>query len=548
MAGIVVERSVDGESETRGKYRVLLELGQGGTACALLSVAHGPSGFSKLVVLKTPKKAHALDPEFRRMFLNEARLSARLNHANIVQANEVIEENGVPILVMEFLDGQPLSNVLAAGRGALPLAMHLQIITHALCGLHHAHELEDFDGQKLNVVHRDMTPHNIFVTYDGHVKILDFGIAKLDRGSDYQTETGVIKGKIRYMAPEQMMGEKLDRRADLYAVGVMLWEAATGERMWKETPEPLLMNLVLNGEVAAPRSVSPGVPPELERVIMKALAPERDGRYATAAQLAADLEAIIDDLGTRVTSREIGNFVSRLFEGERAAMKKSVEAQLMKLAALSWDDAGVADREARSETGIRAVRNSSSDVPAFGRKRRAVIVGGACVALAVPFVTWGLAPGSREGPAASPAPIASAEGAQAAAAPAPAPIPERPDRPATVSVRIAASPRDAALFLDGQPLATNPFRAQMEKSAAAREVRAEAPGYTSARVEIVLDKDVDVDLGLQQEKRDTLPRPAPARVVTRAPTAASAASPAEECDPPYFFNEHGIKKFKPACL
>ncbi|WP_437834792.1 serine/threonine protein kinase [Sorangium sp. So ce1153] len=545
---MVVERSADSASETRGKYRVLLELGQGGTACALLSVAHGPSGFSKLVVLKTPKKAHALDPEFRRMFLNEARLSARLNHANIVQANEVIEENGVPILVMEFLDGQPLSNVLAAGRGALPLAMHLQIITHALCGLHHAHELEDFDGQKLNVVHRDMTPHNIFVTYDGHVKILDFGIAKLDRGSDYQTETGVIKGKIRYMAPEQMMGEKLDRRADLYAVGVMLWEAATGERMWKDTPDPLLMNLVLNGELAAPRSVNPGVPPELERVIMKALAPERDARYATAAQLAADLEAIIDDLGTRVTSREIGKFVSKLFEGERAALKRSVEAQLMKLAELSWDDGNGADREARSETGIRAVRNSSSDVPASGRRRRAVIVGAACVALAVPFVTWGLAPGSREGPA-SPAPAAArAEGEQAAAAPAPAPVAERPDRPATVSVRIAASPRDAALFLDGQPLATNPFRAQMEKSAAAREVRAEAPGYTSARVEIVLDKDVDVDLGLQQEKRDTLPRPAPARVVTRASTAASAAAPAADCDPPYFFNEHGIKKFKPACL
>ncbi|XYH98723.1 serine/threonine protein kinase [Sorangium sp. So ce1128] len=529
-------------SETRGKYRVLLELGQGGTACALLSVAHGPSGFSKLVVLKTPKKTHALDPEFRRMFLNEARLSARLNHANIVQANEVIEENGIPILVMEFLDGQPLSNVLAAGRGSLPLAMHLQIITHALSGLHHAHELEDFDGQKLNVVHRDMTPHNIFVTYDGHVKILDFGIAKLDRGSDYQTETGVIKGKIRYMAPEQMMGEKLDRRADLYAVGVMLWEAATGERMWKETPDPLLMNLVLNGELATPRSVNPGVPLELERVIMKALAPERDGRYATAAQLAADLEAIIDDLGTRVTSRDIGKFVSKLFEGERAAMKRSVEAQLMKVAALSWDDADGADREARSETGIRAVRNSSTDVPAVGRNRRAVIVGAACVALAVPFVTWGLAPGSREGPA-SPAPAAS--GAQAAqAAAAPAPVPEPPERPATVSVRIAASPRDAALFLDGQPLATNPFRAQMEKSGAAREVRAEAPGYTSARVEIVLDKDVDVDLGLQQEKRATLPRSSPTRVVTRAPTAA----PAADCDPPYFFNEHGIKKFKPACL
>ncbi|WP_199693587.1 serine/threonine protein kinase, partial [Sorangium cellulosum] len=392
MAGLV-ERIVDSASETHGKYRVLLELGQGGTARALLAVAHGPSGFSKLVVLKTPKKAHALDPEFRRMFLNEARLSARLNHANIVQTNEAIEENGSPVLVMEFLDGQPLSSVLTIGRGSLPLAMHLQIIVHALCGLHHAHELEDFDGQKLNVVHRDMTPHNIFVTYDGQVKILDFGIAKLDRGSDCQTETGVIKGKIRYMSPEQMMGEKIDRRADLYAVGVMLWEAATGERMWKETPDPLLMNLVLNGEVAAPRSVNPSVPVDLERVIMKALAPERDDRYATAAQLAADLEAVIDALGARVTNGAIGKFVSTLFEGERAAMKKSVEAQLAKVASLAWAEAEGMDREARSETGIRAVRNSITGAPAPSRTRRAALVGVACVAVAVPFLTWRLAPG-----------------------------------------------------------------------------------------------------------------------------------------------------------
>ncbi|WP_437288379.1 serine/threonine protein kinase [Sorangium sp. So ce406] len=544
MAGLV-ERIVDSASETHGKYRVLLELGQGGTARALLAVAHGPSGFSKLVVLKTPKKAHALDPEFRRMFLNEARLSARLNHANIVQTNEVIEEDGSPVLVMEFLDGQPLSSVLTIGRGALPLAMHLQIIVHALCGLHHAHELEDFDGQKLNVVHRDMTPHNIFVTYDGQVKILDFGIAKLDRGSDYQTETGVIKGKIRYMSPEQMMGEKIDRRADLYAVGVMLWEAATGERMWKETPDPLLMNLVLNGEVAAPRSVNPSVPVDLERVIMKALAPERDDRYATAAQLAADLEAVIDALGTRVTNGAIGKFVSTLFENERAAMKKSVEAQLVKVASLSWAEAEGTDREARSETGIRAVRNSTTEVPAPGRRRRAALVGVACVAVAVPLLAWRLAPGPRGDPA-TPAPAAS--GASAAQA-APGPAMEQPARPATVRVRIAASPRHAALFLDGEPLATNPFKARMEKSGAAHEVRAEAPGYASARAEIVLDRNVDLDLVLEQEKRDAPTAPAPARVVKRAPTAEPAAPPPEaDCNPPYYFNEHGIKKFKPACL
>lgn len=335
------------------------------------------------------------------------------------------------------------------------------------------------------------------------------------------------------------MGEKLDRRADLYAVGVMLWEAATGERMWKETPDPLLMNLVLNGEVASPRSVKPSIPLELERIILKALAPERQDRYATAAQLAADLEAVIDDLGTRVTSREIGKLVSKLFESERAAMKRSVEAQLVKVASLSWADEEGAEREERWETGIRAVRNGSADVPVVSWKRRA---GVACVALAIPLVTWGLAPGSHEDAASPPPAGAGSTAVQAAPAEAPA-------RPATVHVRIAASPRDAALFLDGEPLATNPFKAQLERSGATREVRAEAPGYASARAEIVLDTDVDLDLDLDQEKRDTRPRAAaPPRIVKRARTAALEAPPAADCNPPYYFSEHGIKKFKPACL
>jgi len=147
-----------------------------------LAVARGPSGFNKLVVLKALKKNLANDPEFRNMFLNEARLAARLNHPNIVQTNEVAEDEGVPVIVMEYLEGQPLSNLLIRGRnGPLSLAAHLRIITDSLAGLHYAHEVNDFDGTPLGVVHRDMTPHNVFVTFEGQVKVLDFGIAKLAR-------------------------------------------------------------------------------------------------------------------------------------------------------------------------------------------------------------------------------------------------------------------------------------------------------------------------------------------------------------------------------
>ena len=170
---------VESARTSNSKYRVLLELGQGGTAHVYLAVAQGPVGFNKLVVFKTLKASLGSDPQFRRMFLNEARLSARLSHPNIVQVNEVIENDGLPVMVMEYLQGKPLSELRSRAGGSLGLGLHLRIISEALCGLHYSHELADYDGTPLNVVHRDMTPHNIFITYDGQVKVLDFGIAKL---------------------------------------------------------------------------------------------------------------------------------------------------------------------------------------------------------------------------------------------------------------------------------------------------------------------------------------------------------------------------------
>src|SRR5258708_5447298 len=331
-------RGLGGEPAQEGKYRVLVELGQGGTAIVYLAVARGPSGFNKLVVLKALKKNLANDPEFRNMFLNEARLAARLNHPNIVQTNEVAEDEGVPVIVMEYLEGQPLSNLLIRGRnGPLSLAAHLRIITDSLAGLYYAHEVNDFDGTPLGVVHRDMTPHNVFVTFEGQVKVLDFGIAKLGT-SMIETQAGVIKGKLRYMPPEQISGESIDRRADIYAVGVMLWEAAAGERLWKSQSDATIMNKVLNGEIPSPREKRPELTEELERIVMKALAADRNMRYPTAADLEQDLENYLGGLGAegRVTARQIGKLVDKLFEDVRVRTKALVEAQLSKAASLSW--------------------------------------------------------------------------------------------------------------------------------------------------------------------------------------------------------------------
>jgi serine/threonine protein kinase len=177
----VIQRPFAGppEAELDGKYRILLELGRGGASNVFLAVARGQKGFNKLVVAKVPNATVAGDPELLEMFLVEARLAARLNHANIVQTNEIAEVSGRPVIVMEYLEGQPLSKLIERAGPSLSLELHLRIISEALSGLHQAHECTDFDGTRLEVVHRDMTPHNVFVGYDGQVKILDFGIAKV---------------------------------------------------------------------------------------------------------------------------------------------------------------------------------------------------------------------------------------------------------------------------------------------------------------------------------------------------------------------------------
>ncbi len=172
--------------------------------------------------------------------------------------------------------------------------MQLRILVDALAGLHHAHELCDFDGKPLQVVHRDVTPHNIFLTYAGQVKVVDFGIAKA-LSSSSETRTGVLKGKVAYMAPEQAMGERVDRRADVFSAGMILWEVLAGKRPFKGVPDVAILQKLVNGGIVSPTTVKEDIPAELERICMKALAHDRDERYATAADMGADLEKAIED-------------------------------------------------------------------------------------------------------------------------------------------------------------------------------------------------------------------------------------------------------------
>jgi len=312
-----------------GKYRLLGELGRGGMATVYLAAVEGPSRFTKLVVVKQLHPELAVELEFREMFLDEARLAARLSHPNIVQTYEVMEGDGKFLLVMEYLEGQPLSNVRSrlARKKALGLPDQIRILCDVLEGLHAAHEATDWDGTPLSVVHRDVSPHNIFVTYEGLVKVVDFGVAKASTSSQ-RTQTGVIKGKISYMAPEQALGKKVDRRADVFAVGIMLWEAVAERRLWKDVPDPGIMHYLASDEVPKIAEFAPSAPAELLRVCDRALATNPEERFATAAEMRVALEQYLATLPKRPEVREFGVMLAEHFAEERAKIRAVIERQL----------------------------------------------------------------------------------------------------------------------------------------------------------------------------------------------------------------------------
>ncbi|HEY8075536.1 MAG TPA: serine/threonine-protein kinase [Labilithrix sp.] len=316
---------------TLGKYRLLAELGHGGMADVYLAVVEGPvgSGFAKLAVIKRLRPHLVEDAEFVAMLIDEARITARLNHANVVQMLEVGYEGDEYFLAMEYLEGQPLHRVWRRASKSGPTlsrTVQLTILTDVLAGLHHAHELTDYDGTSLGVVHRDVTPQNIFVTYDGTVKVVDFGIAKA-AGRASETKHGIVKGKVRYMSPEQAVGTAVDRRSDIFSVGIMLWTALTdGEKFWGDRDDlEIVQSLVAGNYDPSPRSVCPDLPEELDAICKKALARNPEDRFQTAEDMRIALESFLD-VGAVSARREISCVMSALFTEDRNKVRTVLES------------------------------------------------------------------------------------------------------------------------------------------------------------------------------------------------------------------------------
>ncbi len=305
-----------------GKYQLLRRLATGGMAEIFLARAQAIHGFEKQLVLKRILPQHASSDDFIRMFLAEARLAATLHHPNIVQVYDIGEEAGTYFFTMEYIQGQDLRGLVRAARRKatpIPLAHILHIIMGMAGGLHHAHEKVGTDGRPLGIVHRDVSPSNVLVTYEGDVKVVDFGIAKA-AAAQVSTIAGTLKGKIPYMSPEQCRGEAVDRRSDIFSIGTLLWELTTGKRLFAGENEFAILNRVAKADVPPPSSVRPEYPPELEAIVMRALSVDAESRYPTAIDLQIDLEDFAREARLPVSSARMGRFMRALFDEEiRAA-------------------------------------------------------------------------------------------------------------------------------------------------------------------------------------------------------------------------------------
>jgi serine/threonine protein kinase len=317
-----------------GKYQLIRRLAVGGMAEIYLAQASGLEGFEKLIVIKRILPQHALDPQLRRMFLDEARLMATLTHPHITQVYDVGNEGDAPFFAMEYVHGANLREIMnAAARAAgqdhaareLPLQHAIGILAAAAAGLHFAHEQTGPNGEPLHIVHRDVSPSNVLVTYGGSVKVSDFGIAKWSSQRS-ETQEGALKGKFAYMSPEQCRGVALDRRSDVFALGTLLYELTTGNPPFRAASDYEILNRIVNGELPPPTLPAGAFPTELERIIRRALALAPDDRYPTAQALQLDLEAFARSEGLVLSTVAVGEYMHTLFAHRIAEWQRAQQS------------------------------------------------------------------------------------------------------------------------------------------------------------------------------------------------------------------------------
>jgi serine/threonine-protein kinase len=432
---------------TVGRYVVFGEIASGGMASVCFGRLTGLAGFTRPVAVKRLHPHYARDPEFVQGFVEEARLASRIVHPNVVATLDVVSNDDELLLVMEYVRGASLAQITRALRlrgEPMPPAIAAGIAAGILHGLHAAHEAKDPRGRSLDIVHRDVSPQNVLVGADGIARVLDFGIAKA-AGRLQTTQQGQLKGKLAYVAPEQLGGALATRRTDIYAASVVLWEILSGERLFKGETEASILARVLRGDPPAPSTLAPDLPPAFDRVVLRGLASEPSARYETAHEMAQDLEASvrvasageIGDWVERVASRELEERARRIADIERDAADGAVPSSLASMVTPTAPEAR-APLASRTEVDSPARRATRPWVGVWVFGLAALIGGGATAIVMVRSEGPAQAPAS-EPPAAEVLPDASASaGPSASAPPSASASVSPPPRP-----RASAAPRRA---------------------------------------------------------------------------------------------------------
>jgi serine/threonine-protein kinase len=549
-----------------GKYELIAEIARGGMGIVYLAHASGVEGFNKLVVVKELKPELASEESFRDMFLDEARLAARLNHRNIVQTNEVGSADGRYFIAMDYLEGASLNHVSKLFAKTQPIGRetYLRIFIETLAGLHYAHELKDFDRTSLGIVHRDVCPQNVFITFDGQVKIVDFGVAKA-RNRLHETQAGTLKGRVSYMSPEQIGGSGIDRRADVFALGVMLWELVAGRRIWGRRSEIEILKALVERKIPAlPEDIDAA--PELREMVKRATASSPDDRFATAHELRQELERFIVKNPGGESLAELGGRLSDAMSAERERLQSVVEAHVARQRRSSLrPDASLPrldlDGPPESEHSLPSLSKPSISSPSISspsisspsitapsrpstmtpqvkasthveavpreEKKRAPLyaaVGG--VVLAAIGVTYAVAsrPSARVAASLPSSPqIAAASQLPASAASSD-----------SVELAITAVPQSATIVIDGAQMLGNPYTGHFSRGTH-HQVTISASGYTTKSQDIELSGSMQATVSLERIAAPIQPtqyfQPPPPVAIRGRETPVAAAPPASTVAP-----------------
>jgi eukaryotic-like serine/threonine-protein kinase len=533
-----------------GRFQLLTAVGEGGMGRVWAARQVG-SPLKRIVAVKTALVATNPSNEFQRLFLDEARIASLIQHPHVCGVHELGEDNGVLYLVMDWCDGATLRDVLDhTPEHRLGTAITARIVAGVAAGLHAAHELEDSDGTPLHVVHRDVSPQNVLISKDGHVKIADFGVAK-SRGQLHRpTETGELKGKLAYMAPEQITAKTVDRRTDIFALGCILYEATTGQRPFGGEGALSTLYQILENPVTPPEEVLPGYPPALSAIVMRALAKSVTERYDTAEDFRIALETWLAENTTRsgeaaqagrgiadLMQRSVGEMIAGKQERIASAIRRIENPQEFGFAPrssppkLAPTPAPVPTPASNDHTTVdhgmsRAIRERRSSWlrPAAGAAAVAA-------SLVIARFWWPSAPQAAPGAAVATQParqsavqtLAAEQNPNAEPAP-----PTPPPAPRRVWLSITSPVPNAVARVDnGQPLAL-PWSVHLPADETQHQVVISAPGYRSLERSFTLERDQDLRLDLEPERKVAKPVATPRPPTPHAP---SQAEPAQEVTP-----------------